>query len=160
MTVGIVVYSHTGNTLGVAKRLEDRLRQMGEDAKLMRVETPDQYQPGRGSVPPMELPDISGCDTLVFASPVHAFSLSQVMAHCLREIDIPEGTPSAGLVTQHLPYTWLGGNRALRGIREVCTARGSRFLGGAVVNWSRRDREARIEEAIDDLARTLTSSPS
>lgn len=160
MTVGIVVYSHTGNTLSVAKRLEDRLREIGEDTKLMRVETPEEYRPGKGRVPPIDLPDISGCDTLVFASPVHAFSLAQVMAHCLREIEIPEGATAAGLVTQHLPYSWLGGNRALRGIREVCSARGSRFLGGAIVNWSRRDRETRIEESVDELARTLTSPSS
>ncbi|MFP4200375.1 MAG: flavodoxin family protein [Bacillota bacterium] len=158
MTVGIVVYSHTGNTLAVAEGLRDRLHQMGYDANLMRVKTPEDYRPGKGSVSEVELPDISGCETLVFASPVHAFSLAQVMGHCIREIDIPQGAKAAGLVTQHLPYAWLGGNRALRGIKKMCSSRGCDYLGGAIVSWSRRDRETKIREAIDQLARTLTSS--
>ncbi len=149
MKIGIVVFSHTGNTLRAAGALESELLERGHDPEILRLEVPADYKPGEAAVELEGIPDISGCDGLVFASPVHAFSLSAVMREYLGRAEIPPGTRKAALITQHLPFAWLGGNRALRQLEAAC---GGSLNGGAIVNWSRSNRERQIEEAAAKIA--------
>ncbi|MFA9380701.1 MAG: flavodoxin family protein, partial [Acetanaerobacterium sp.] len=111
MTIGIIVYSQTGNTFSVAQKLALRLSDAGHTASIIAVET-------AGEVPPAqrptlkEIPDVSGYDAVVFGSPVHAFSLSPAMTVCMEQIASLSGKRTGLFVTQQLPFAWMGGNRA------------------------------------------------
>ncbi len=152
MRIGIIVHSHTGNTLQAAEELLEELRSRGHEPQLIPLQVPEDYKPGGGDVELTAMPDISDCEALVLGAPVHAFSLSAVMNRYLSRVDDLAGRPVAALITQHLPYAWLGGNRATRQLRKACTDKGGDFLGGAVINWSRSGRADHIKTAVQGLA--------
>lgn len=96
------------------------------------------------------LPDTGGYDALVLGSPVEAFTLSPVMKRYLSLIASLQGKKTALLVTQHFPYPWLGGNRALRYMKKACRSKGAEVCAEAIINWSSRRRGRQI---IDGVAR-------
>ena len=152
MRIGIIVHSHTGNTLQVAEELLEELRSRGHEPRLIPLQVPEDYKPGAGDVELTSMPDISDCEALVLGAPVHAFSLSAVMKRYLSRVDDLADRPVAALITQHLPYPWLGGNRATRQLRKACTGKGGNYVGGALINWSPSGREDNIRTAVQQLA--------
>ncbi|MEW5826399.1 MAG: flavodoxin [Candidatus Bipolaricaulota bacterium] len=155
MKVGIVVYSQTGNTRGVGQKLREALIAAGHEAVYEDVQLARPREGGSREFKLGPTPQVAGHDLLVFGAAVEAFSLSPVLAQCLRNIDSLDGKRVACLVTQAFPYRWLGGNRALRQMRRLCEAKGARVVAGEVVNWMGAGLEARIERAVRSLVAVL-----
>lgn len=152
MNIGIIVYSQTGNTLSVAKKLEERLSAAGHSANLEQVTVAGGRKSGDRDFRLEALPDAGRYDALVFGSAVEAFSLSSVMTRYLKQVGSLQGKKVACLVTQFFPYPWMGGNRAIRQMRKLCEARGATVLGSGVVNWAKSRREKTTTRAIDRLS--------
>ncbi len=153
MNIGLIVHSDTGNTLSVAERLQQKLAALGHATALERVEPVD-----RSRVKDVKLkavPDPLKHDALVFGAPVHAFSLSPAMRAYLDQVPSLGDKRVACFVTQFFPFAWMGGTRALRQMTRACQAKGATVCGVGIVNWSRRSRERRISQLVDDLARCL-----
>ena len=153
MKIGIIVYSHTGNTHSVALKLQEALAAAGHEVALERLETLGEFNPARPSAELGELPDITPYEALVLGSPVQAFSLAEASKRYLGQLGSLEGVPVALLVTEQFPYKWMGGNRAVRQMTRACQARGAQVLGSGIVNWSRKDREQRITDVVDGLSK-------
>lgn len=152
MNVGIIVYSHTGNTLSVAQKLERALKDAGHAAEIARVEP---VNDNLNSSEPVELksaPDVSRYDAVVFASPVQAFSLAGVMKKYLSQVSDLSGKKVYCFVTQALKKKWMGGNRAVRQIGSACRAKGAEVIDSGVVNWSGSIREKQIEDIVSRLS--------
>jgi flavodoxin len=148
MKIGIIVYSHTGNTLSVAWKIEQAIRAAGHEVRTEKVE-PVIDNPNSDT--PAELkssPDVDQYDAVVFASPVHAFSLSRIMKHYLLQLPDLTGKKVHCFVTQQLKKPWMGGNRAVRQISDVCRKKGAQVISGGVVNWSGKNRESQIEDIV------------
>ncbi|MGC9530269.1 MAG: flavodoxin family protein [Candidatus Bipolaricaulaceae bacterium] len=156
MNIGMIIHSQTGNTYSVARKLEDRLKEADHTVFLERLEAIGQPSPRARDVRLRSVPDPEGYDALVLGAPVHAFSLSAAMQAYLKQIGSLEGKRVALLVTQRLPFRWLGGNRAVRQMRKACRAKGAQVCGSGVVNWSRAGREQRIAEVVEGLSRALS----
>ena len=62
-----------------------------------------------------------------------------------------EGKSVACLTTQHFPYAWMGGNRAIRQMKGLVTAAGATVRGSGMINWSRKTRDEQIQEVTDGL---------
>ncbi len=154
MNIGLIVYSQTGNTLSVAERLREALARAGHTVTVERVEAEGEAKPGQ-RVNLKTAPDPRKYDAVLFGSPVHAFSLAPAMRADLAQVPALGGKRVAGFVTQGLPFTWMGGNRALRQLRRACEAKGATVRGSRVVNWSRKDREGQIAGLVDRLSRCL-----
>jgi len=152
MNIGIIVYSWSGNTLSVAKKLEERLIAAGHSVTLEQVTVVGERKQGAREFQLETLPDVGAHDALVFGSAVEAFSLSPVLTAYLKGIGSLEGKRVACLVTQQFPYPWMGGNRAIRQMRKLCQSGGATIVGSAVVNWAKSRREKTIAAAIDRLA--------
>lgn len=151
MNIGIIVYSQTGNTYSVAKKLEEKLAAAGHTVTLERIEVVGDVAPGQ-SVQFKTLPDATKYDALVFGSPVQAFSLCQAMVGYLKQVAPLQGKQVALLVTQAFPYPWLGGNRAVRQMTRLCNAKGATVCGSGIVNWMKKRREQQIVEVVDQLS--------
>lgn len=148
MKIGIIVYSHTGNTLSVAQKIEQALRSAGHTVSLEMVE-PVNGDPN--STAPIEIksaPDISPYDTIIFASPVQAFTLARVMKLYLSQLPDLTGKKVYCFVTQHLKKTWMGGKRAVRKISEACKAKGLDIISSDIINWSSSAREQQIDDLV------------
>jgi len=153
MNIGIIVYSQTGNTLSVAKKLEEKLSSAGHSATLEQVKVVGERNQGDRNFQLETLPDTGPYDALVFGSAVEAFSLSLVLTTYLKQIESLQGKKVACLVTQFFPYPWMGGNRAIRQMRKLCEAKGATICGLGIVNWIRSRREKTTTKAVDQLSK-------
>lgn len=152
MNVGIIVYSQTGNTLSVAQELGKALKSAGHTVSIARVEPENDDPRSRAPVRIKAAPDGSPYDVVIFASPVHAFSLAPAMKLYLSQVPGLNGKKAYCFVTQHLKKAWLGGNHAVRQITAACKAKGAAVISSGVVNWSAGNREKQIAEIVGRLS--------
>jgi len=152
MNIGIVVYSWSGNTLSVAKKLEERLATVGHSVRLEQVTVVGKRKQGDKEFQLETVPEVAPYDALVFGSAVEAFSLSPVLREYLKGIGSLERKKVACLVTQFFPYPWMGGNRAIRQMRKLCGSKGASVVGSGVVNWAKCRRDKTTARAVDWLS--------
>jgi len=153
MITGIIVFSHTGNTLYAARKLEEKFKERGWGVNLERITTtPDSTL---HNFKLQEIPSVEEYDNLIFASPVHAFSLARIKEDYLQKLPPLENKRASALVTKQLPFNWTGGNRALNQMERICTDKGAHFGKKEVIIWSGKGREARIERSIENLCREI-----
>lgn len=152
MSIGIVVYSWTGNTLSVAESLKEKLSDAGHSVTLEKVTVVGERERGSREFELGTRPDVTGYDAVIFGAAVEAFSLSPVLKAYLEQVDSLEGKTVGCLVTQQFPYPWLGGNRAIRQMRKLCEAKGGRVYGTGIVNWAASRREQTKATAIEKLS--------
>ncbi len=157
MNTGIIVFSHTGNTLLVARRLQERLSRNGHTVILEEITVQGGFDPEKdfNSFTLDSVPDPSQYDAVVFGAPVMAFSLCPVMKRYLESVRTLSGLKVGLLVTQHLPFKWMGGSRAVGQMKKLSSVKGGMVKSAGIVNWSHRDREARIDDAVTAVASGL-----
>ncbi|OQB20475.1 MAG: NAD(P)H dehydrogenase (quinone) [Firmicutes bacterium ADurb.Bin182] len=152
MKIGIVVHSQTGNTLAVAKRIMAKLSASGHTVSLLRVSAINDDESDIGKIRLSEKPDIGEYDALLFGAPVRGFSLSPVMQAYLNGVGSFKGKKTACFMTQAFPFPWMGGNRALGQLVEICRSKGADPYGTGIVNWANAaKREELIESAVEKL---------
>jgi len=142
MKNGIVIYSKTGNTRAVAERLAQamycqifEIRAVSDDPNILIPEL-------------VTKPDVSTFDHLVFASPVHGFSVSKIMEAYLKQLKDLEGKTIDLFITHHFPFAWMGGNRALKQMKAIVEAKKGIVGKVTSVNWTSKKREQVIEELV------------
>lgn len=156
MRIGIIVHSQTGNTFSVAERLQGKLSAAGHTVELKRLETLGEVKPGAKDIRFKGLPDIETYDALVFGAPVQAFSLSPVMQSYLGQVGAVQGKKVVLLLTQHFPFAWMGGNRALGQMRKSCESNGAVVCGTGIVHWSKGGRDQQIANVVSSLSQALS----
>jgi flavodoxin len=152
MNIGIIVYSHTGNTLSVAQRLKDRLTGEGNTVAIEQVEAVNEDPRTAVKVVLKTIPDISKYDVLLFGSPVHGFSLAPVMKEYLSQVPSLKGKKVGCFVTHQLPFQWMGGTKTIKQMQGLCEAKGESVYGAGIVNWSSKQREKNIDDVLERLA--------
>ena len=153
MNIGIIVYSQTGNTLSVAEKLKEKLTAAEHTVSLEKVTVAGGRKQGDRTFQLETQPDPGPYDAVLFASYVEAFSLCEVMARYLKQLESLDGKRVACLVTQAFPYPWMVGNRAIRQMRKRCQSKGATVVGSDVVNWAKSRREMTTATAVDRLSR-------
>jgi len=152
MKIGIFVHSKTGNTYSVAQKLKDKLLSLRHFVAVEKIIAEDDDQPDASKIVLKSAPGTQGYDVLILGAPVRAFSLSPVMRSYLTGIESLEGVRVFCFVTQQLPYPWLGGNRSIRQMRELLSAKGALILGSGMINWSGKKREDQIDSLVQSAA--------
>jgi flavodoxin len=155
MKIGIIVHSQTGNTLSVAQKLQEKLTASGHSVKLERITPVGGEQKDMKNIRLENLPDLGVYDALVLAAPVHAFSVSPVMAEYLKQLPSIQGKKIACFVTKGLPFKWTGGNRAISQIKTACESKGGRVVTAGIINWGDAKRENIIAEVIVNISRSF-----
>ncbi len=151
MKIGIIVHSHTGNTLGVAEKLMDTLTSAGNTVAIERVTAVNEDPSAAGNIQLKTIPDITSYDHLIFAAPVRAFSLSPVMKLYLKQLSSLKDKKVSCFVTQHFAFPWMGGNNAIKQVKRACESKGASISNTGIVNWSNKSREKMISNVIEKL---------
>lgn len=152
MNIGIIVHSHTGNTLRVAQRLQKELSAAGHSASIQRVSAINDDESDAQKIRLSQKPDVSAYDMLLFGAPVRGFSLSPVMRAYLSVIGSLEGKKAGCFMTQGFPAPWMGGIRALKQMVDLCQSKGAIPYGTGIVNWpNAAKREKLIAAVVDEL---------
>lgn len=148
MKIGIIVHSKTGNTYSVVKKLKEKLLTLEHTVNIERIETVEiDKKP--------YYPTISEYDVLVFGCPVHGASMSQALESYLAQLTSLKGKRVILLVTEFFPFPWMGGNRAISQMKNICESKGAIVIGTGVVNWKGPHREKAIEELIAKLSSSI-----
>lgn len=155
MKIGIIVYSQTGNTPVVAEKLKEKLDGGGHEVQIEKVTTVGEVKPGEKNIQFDNIPEIVNYEGLVFASPVHAFSLASAMQSYLEQLPSLGGHKVACFVTKQLPFHWTGGTRAVAQMKKICEAKDATVSDTAVVVWAKGKRDQSIKEAVEKLSKVF-----
>lgn len=152
LKIGIIIHSHTGNTLSVAQKLKEKLLAEGHSVSLEQVIAVDDQQVNQAKVEFANKPELDAYDVLIFGAPVRAFSLSAIMAAYLTQAASMQGKKVGCFMTQQFPYPWLGGNRSVRQMKKLCEAKGALVVATGIVNWSSKQRQEKISDTVQKLS--------
>jgi len=156
MTIGIIVYSETGNTLNAAEQLLSRLQEDGHTASVERVTTDTKEGTTAGkNYTLVSMPDVTKYQAVVFAAPVQAFSLNPVMKTYMEKLPSLEGKGAACFVTKHLPGRWTGGNQAVKWMEKICRARNGSIQAEGIIIFSHDKKDRMIEETINNISKVF-----
>jgi len=152
MKIGIFVHSKTGNTLSVARRLQEKFNTAGHEASLHKITAINDDEKDFEKITLLNMPDVKEYDILIFGAPVRGFSLSPAMQAFLTGIELLQGRKTAVYMTQAFPYPWMGGTRALKQGCKICTDKGADIFETGIINWSNSaKREALINALLEKL---------
>ena len=153
MKIGIIIHSHTGHTLAVAEKLLEAFQKEGHIAKIERVTAVSGDPNAKEKVQLANIPDVADYDVVIIGAPVWAFSLSTVMKMYLEGLAKLRCNKVACFVTQQLPKSWMGGNRAVRQMVKAVSEKGIKVSETGIINWSGKTREAQIDEVVLRLSK-------
>jgi len=152
MNIGLIIYSQTGNTKGVAKQLLEKLSASGHTVNMEQItitgNTP--AQPGKFEL--IGIPDPDSYDAIIFGAPVQALSLNPVMKAYMDQLPPLSGKKAACFVTKQIPLLWFGGTGAIALMKKACELKGAEVVGTEIVVWARSKRERSIEDCVKNLS--------
>jgi flavodoxin len=151
MDVGIIVYSHTGHTLSVARKLEEGLSADGHGVTLEQLEIAGPVNPSATTAALKTRPAIDPYDALVFASPVNGGRMSAAMNGYLEQIPSLQGKKVVLLLTHFFFRGW-GAEQTIAQMTEVCQSKGATVSGSGTVRWTSLRRRRQIARAVDSLS--------
>lgn len=152
MRIGIIVHSHTGNTLSVAQRLREKLLTVGHAVNLEQVVPFDDREMKVDNVRLKTKPDAGEYDALIFGAPVRGASLSPAMAAYLAQCSSLADKITACFVTEFFPFPWMGGNRAVAQMKAACAGKGCDVRATGVVSWSNGRRQKMIDDVVGEIS--------
>ncbi|MDF2593434.1 MAG: flavodoxin/nitric oxide synthase [Clostridia bacterium] len=155
MKIGIIVYSHTGNTFSVAQRLEEKLTAEGHSVKIEKVTVTNDNEMDASRIQLSNIPDASAYDALVFGAPVRGMSLSAAMTAYLSQLTNLKEKSIFCYLTQFFPFPSMGGNRAMGQIKKICESKSLKVSNTGIVNWSNFRREKMIGDIVEKASRSF-----
>ena len=155
MNIGIVVYSLSGHTLGVAASLKEKLEAAGHAVTLERLEMVGPATPSAEKGAELKSrPAVEGYDAVVLACPVRGGAPPPPMVSYLQGIPSLQGKKVALLVTGFFPAS-VGANLTLAAMKEVCATKGATTCGTGGVRWFGPGRQRQIARVVEELAGCL-----
>jgi NAD(P)H dehydrogenase (quinone) len=150
VNIGIIVHSDTGNTYSVGQRILEALLREGHSVSLKKVIAIDDKQKDIRKIQLKTIPDVGEYDALIFGAPVRGFSLSPVLSAYLSQIPSLQGKKIECFVTQFFPYPWMGGNRAIKQMKDICQLKNGEVIETGIVNWSSKHRNEKIDFLVEE----------
>ena len=143
MKTVVIIYSKTGNTRAVALKLAHSMyaevlevKAVSDDPNILIPEL-------------VVKPSVEPYEHLVFASPVHGFSLSKIMEVYLKGLPDLTGKSVDLFVTHYFPFAWMGGNRALKQMKLIVESKNGVVGEATSINWSNRKRDSDVISMIE-----------
>lgn len=151
MKIGMIIYSKTGNTNLVAKKIKEKFEAIGHNVSLEQLVTFQDEETDINKIKLENMPKVDDYDLLILGAPVRGFSLAPVMkAYLMRGSNLDEKKIGV-YVTQYFPFKPMGGNQAITQFKVACEAKGGKVLKTGIINWSNAKREKQIEELVDQM---------
>lgn len=157
MKIGIIVHSMTGNTSLVAERLKNRLEKEEHEVfmeKLSIIGGEDQSQQdvNKINIEPLGIP-LEEMDLLIFGGPVRGFQASPAIKALLGKVEGLEGKDTMIFVTHAFPFNWMGGNSAIKQMKNICVNKGANILFTGIIDWKNSKREVQIDSLVGSITR-------
>jgi len=155
MKIGIILHSQTGNTLQVGEKLLEKLRNDGHNVTILRMQNSQKTDSTKRQkeVNLDCMPEVVGYDALIFGGWVEAFQLCTGLTMYLNQLSTIENNNVSCFVTQHFPFSWMGGSNALSKMARILATKGVKIRASGVVNWSNKQREKQTDGLIELFSR-------
>lgn len=151
MVIGIIVYSHTGHTLSVAKRLKARLTTDGHQVSLVELQTVVPLSLGATTAALKTMPNMEQYDTLLLGTPVRGGVPSPPMKVFLEQTVSFGDRKIVCFVTGVFRAEW-GRNQTIALMKAMCEAREADVIGMSSVGWWSFGRKRKINAVVDSIA--------
>ncbi len=152
MKIGVIIFSKTNHTFLVAKKLNQFLLDKAFDINIERVRGLNTEPRDKGPIQLTNIPNIENYDILIFGSPVWAFSLPPAMKDYLEQLPLLYKKKIYLFVTMQFPFAFLGGNRAIKQMKKICTNKKADIEKTFVINWASKKRDAQISKFLESMA--------
>ena len=152
MNIGVIYFSQSGNTHSVATKIKEKLQAQGHTVGVERLIVVGDFKPGQKDIQFETLPDIEQYDGIVFAAPVHAFSLCQPMKKYLEQVPSLKNKKVALYVTKQLRFNWTGGNQAINKMKKMCRTKEADVGESGIIVWSSNEREQMINDVVAKIS--------
>ena len=153
MKVGLIIYSHTGNTGSVAEQLLEKLSDSGHNVSMEQITITGKTPAQAGKFELTGVPAPDSYDAIIFGAPVQAFTLNPVMKAYLDQLPSLSGKKVACFVTKQIPFLWVGGTGAIALMKKACESKGAEIVGTEIVVWAGAKRERSINNCVENLSR-------
>lgn len=148
MKIGIILFSETGNTYSVAKKIKEHLK--NKDVTIEKVAI-QRLSSDRSHFNFTYEPCVKDYDLIIFGAFTEGFMLTPVMKEYLSKQDLTNKKTMA-FITHFFPFAWMGGTNSLKQMTNLLETKGSKILSTGVINWK---SSKRIKD-IDDLVNKFT----
>lgn len=155
MKVKIIVYSFSGNTLAVSKKLQDALKQENIATTLEEVKTTTEKEMDWTKVNLSFVPLTNDADCIIFAAPVQAFRLVPIMSAYFHTIDDLKNKPCFFFTTEFFPLDWMGGIQARKMATDYIAKKNGRLLDKAIIHWKKKNLEEKINQVVTSFVQQI-----
>ena len=157
MSIAIIVFSNTGHTLEVAKKLKKAYEKKGHTVALEQIMVKGGWDQNARKVKlEKPVPDPGPYENVVFAASVQAFSLCVPMKEYFTKVKTLKGKKVALLITQFFPFEWMGGKRTIGQMKRICASKGAKVVGSGDVNWMGENRrKKKMAKVVKDLSKVF-----
>lgn len=135
MNVAIVIYSKTGATFNIARKIASLFTNASINCEIIRLDSKDDLRPRLKQVSISTKVNLAPFDTIIFGTPVWAFTAAPVVPAFLNMKPDLKGKKVLNFITMGLPAKFLGGNRAQTVIDNLSSACGATVISkGGIIN--------------------------
>jgi len=145
MKTGLVIYSYTGITLKIATEIQTKLIKAGQEVMLIALKAKDE-NPNKTVVELVEVPDLSSFDQVILGSPVRGFQVSPIMKAFLEKTPSLKQKKVACFVTHAFPYAWMGGNTAIKMMKDLISKKDGIIVSTGIIDHSKKPSEAQVTD--------------
>ncbi|WP_318509017.1 flavodoxin family protein [Bacillus sp. T3] len=146
MKIGVIIHSQTNHTYFVAQRLKEELSATGHSVSIVKIIAANDREQDINKIKLENTPDVSEYDGIIFGAPVRGFALSPILTAYLTGMNTLRGKKVECYVTQFFRYPWMGGNRAIKQMKNICEEKDANVIGTGIINWSSKKRKVQIEQ--------------
>jgi flavodoxin len=153
MKIGIIVYSETGNTLFVAKKLKEKFEKEKYKVDIKAIEKLDNTIKDPNKIIIKDIPELDYYDILIFGSPVHGFTLAPAFKAYLKKLPSINEKIVCCYVTKSLPTKGFGGKKAIEIMKKSILLYGGIIQKTEIINWKKH--ELQIPNLIEKFSEML-----
>ncbi|MBS3972872.1 MAG: flavodoxin family protein [Erysipelotrichia bacterium] len=155
MNIALIIHSQTGNTLTIAQRLKQHLENDNHKVYLLHIKNKDDANTMKTPVDIITYGDLPSTefDVVIYGGWVQAFGLCLGFSEYLQHHEPQKSQKVFTYVTQHFPYAWMGGNRALSQMKSILAKKNMQVYSFQVFNKTNKNLEQQIQTWIEKISR-------
>ena len=147
MKIGIVLFSETGNTYSVARKIKENFKK--HEVNIEKIEI-KRLSKDRSKFKITYAPKIDCYDLVIFGSFTEGFKLTPVMKEYLESLDLKD-KKTIIFITHFFPFKFLGGNSTLKEFANIINNKSGQVLTKGIINWSSKKRGLEILDLINNF---------
>jgi NAD(P)H dehydrogenase (quinone) len=151
MKIGIFVHSQSGNTAKLGLAVTHALREKGHDVSIELLRPIGKIHPRVKHVHFRSLPEVEDYDSILFGSPIWAFSASPVIVSLLKQLETLKGKKAMCFTTSGFPTAFSGAKRVLIRLADLCEGLGAVVLPGVALFWGLHCGKKRLDATVEKI---------